>query len=1047
MRLTLWLGYRRLGPAMRMAVLAGLISPLRGVGANQPDSVPVRWETEGAAIEEQAARELADGLARIYPQVRFLPGAPAPTGGPSIRVGIASSSSKLLKVLGTKAPVSPESFAVETLTEGARQTGVIIGADARGLRRGVYALLDRLGCGFYLSTDTLAPPKESFSFEGWELADAPVTPTRLVFNWHNFLSGCSTWNLKEWRGWTLQAQKMGYNAIMVHAYGNNPMVTFEFNGKTKPVGHLSTTVKGRDWSTMHVNDVRRLWGGQVFEQPVFGPEAGLAPEHQRAAAAQTLMRQVFDYARGRGMDIFLAVDVDTASANPQELIMTLPEADRFAIQAKGISWMGQAENRHWLANPETAHGYAYYQAQVAALLRDYPAITHLVVWFRRDATPWGGLTAEQLPPKWRAEYQAEIAKTPEAAQYRQAAALFAMAKMVVAFERALKELGHPEVKLAIGSWTFDFLPAADRFLPKSIPLIPLDYNVLHDQSQLSTPERRQFVARVGARRPVIPVVWAHHDDGNYVGRPYTPLENFSAKLADCRAAGFGIIHWTTRPLDLYFTSLAKQTWRATQDQPLRQTCDEMAARLFGPGSLPAGGQYLLAWVTGAPKVARETSDLFVDKPLPSPALLQPEFDRRAALLAEAGRAPLEIAGRDHLQYFLGLEKYLLDLHRAEEALRQSRVLLQKNDLAGARQAILAARPESIIEDYAKFIQLGGLTRGEQGLVVSMNLRWLTHYLRHRQLLALEPVRLCFKPTSHDPLAQSPGRWTFHVDANRSFWECLGEKETGLPIFTLPAEARIALPPGIPEAAAEICRSGLVIDRPFQWSLQAMLAKGSRGRVADSPLPAGQYRVRLLLLDPEASAPGQNIFDLSLGESSDLEWWTFPETQAAHLRLLCQGNSKNDWNSLCEVALPIAPKTVSASAAVDGFPAAHAADGKSETRWAAQGREHWIQFSFAAPEKMDRLGLLWFASTEREARFLIELSMDGREWTRVKARRAETSRVTKETVDIFRLAGGTKAVVVREFDLVLNQPGAIELKIAPRQGRAFLSGVVIEPIGK
>jgi hypothetical protein len=56
-----------------------------------------------------------------------------------------------------------------------------------------------------------------------------------VFNWHDFLSGCSTWNLPEWKAWTLQSQKQGYNAVMVHAYGNNPMVSFTFHGKTKPV--------------------------------------------------------------------------------------------------------------------------------------------------------------------------------------------------------------------------------------------------------------------------------------------------------------------------------------------------------------------------------------------------------------------------------------------------------------------------------------------------------------------------------------------------------------------------------------------------------------------------------------------------------------------------------------------------------------------------------------------------------------------------------------------------------------------------------------------
>ena len=106
------------------------------------------------------------------------------------------------------------------------------------------------------------------SFKDCNLADKPLVPTRLVFDWHNFLSGCSTWNLPEWQSWIRQSQKMGYNAIMVHAYGNNPMVSFTFNGKTKPVGYLSTTVRGRDWSTMHVNDVRQLWGGAGFTAPV-----------------------------------------------------------------------------------------------------------------------------------------------------------------------------------------------------------------------------------------------------------------------------------------------------------------------------------------------------------------------------------------------------------------------------------------------------------------------------------------------------------------------------------------------------------------------------------------------------------------------------------------------------------------------------------------------------------------------------------------------------------------------------------------------------------
>ena len=76
---------------------------------------------------------------------------------------------------------------------------------------------------------------------------------RFVFNWHNFLSGCSSWDLQHWNRWTTQSQKMGYNGIMVHAYGNNPMTGFSFMGVDKPVGYLSSTRVGRDWATMHVN--------------------------------------------------------------------------------------------------------------------------------------------------------------------------------------------------------------------------------------------------------------------------------------------------------------------------------------------------------------------------------------------------------------------------------------------------------------------------------------------------------------------------------------------------------------------------------------------------------------------------------------------------------------------------------------------------------------------------------------------------------------------------------------------------------------------------
>ena len=121
-------------------------------------------------------------------------------------------------------PVKPESFKI------ANDQGkiVIVAPDERGLLNGTYALLEKLGCGFYISGDVLPDSRKWKGFDGWEMEDEPLTGDRFVFNWHNFLSGCTGWNLPDWQLWIDQANKMRYNGIMVHAYGKNPIFSFEY---------------------------------------------------------------------------------------------------------------------------------------------------------------------------------------------------------------------------------------------------------------------------------------------------------------------------------------------------------------------------------------------------------------------------------------------------------------------------------------------------------------------------------------------------------------------------------------------------------------------------------------------------------------------------------------------------------------------------------------------------------------------------------------------------------------------------------------------------
>ncbi len=826
--------------------------------------VPVVVSPDAPPAVAVAAEDLSRCLNQIYPRETFPLAHALPKTGMAVLMGTWADQQVRTRA-GEAPPAAPESYVVRAVREEGRQLGIIAGADARGAAYGAYALLEKLGCGFYLSGDVMPPARtEPFSFGDWALENAPLARERLVFDWHNFLSGCSTWNLSDWQRWTAQAQKMGFNAIMVHAYGNNPMANFSFHGIRKPAGYLSTTVKGRDWNTMHVNDVRRLFGGEVFDQPAFGAEAALVPDEQRVSAAQSLMRQVFAGAAQRQMGVYFAVDVDTPSANPQELVLTLPESARFQVNLATSATPGGPPDRIWVPNPDTPEGYAYYRAEVEGLAKAYPQITRLVVWFRRDhPTPLMHLQAADLPAAWQKEFAAEMKRTPDAEQFWRAPSLFAIGKIVRAFDRALKESGANRISLAAGMFPFDFFPAADRFFPPGVPLIGLDYEVLNEKPQLGTEARRAFVREVGAHRPVIPIVWSQHDDGHYLGRPYTPLPEFASKLQDAKAAGFGIIHWTTRPLDLYFANLGKQVWKSTKDQPLSQTCRDFAASCFGAKNREIMGSYLDAWITSAPQFARQTSDFFINTQITNIAEVIAGCRERLTMIDQASRSGLTPKQSQRLDYQRGLEEFIAAFYQAHGYFQNAQDLLEKGDLGGARNAIAACHPEKVIEQFARFSSIGGITRGEQGLVVTMNTRWLTHIVCCRQALGLEPVRINFAPTSHDPLAQSPGIYTFHFDSNHDLWETWGAQETGASVFSLPSSITPALDNSAPAVWREIARAGIEIDKPLTLALRPLMARDSRAQRKTVPLLPGQYRLRLLVLDPDSTAPGQRVFEVKL----------------------------------------------------------------------------------------------------------------------------------------------------------------------------------------
>ena len=234
-------------------------------------------------------------------------------------------------------------------------------------------MLERLGCGFFLSDEMLPEPKQDFDLKAWNYSNEPLIKERFVFNWHNFISGCTGWDKAHWIEWIDRSQKMGYNTVMVHVYHNNPMHTYQFNGINKEAGYISTSAKGRDWGNIPINDVRRLPGGEIFNSSEFGSEIAMVPDHQRVEIAQSAMAEVFSYAIERGVKVNFAFDVDMPLSYLQNtMIESISEEDKFYLSQPEV----------WIPRPDRPEGYRFYKSQLEGLFSSYPMLKD-ISFFRR----------------------------------------------------------------------------------------------------------------------------------------------------------------------------------------------------------------------------------------------------------------------------------------------------------------------------------------------------------------------------------------------------------------------------------------------------------------------------------------------------------------------------------------------------------------------------------------------------------------------------------------------------------------------------------------
>jgi hypothetical protein len=802
--------------------------PLAAAEAAEPadtkDKKPVAIviSPQATLVEKTAASELAELLQAAYGDKRFAVVTDLPAGGDAIVLGTRQSMPVLKEKVTSGQLKSDGSFAAGRDRGDVRTLAWVCGQSPRAVLDGVYQVLSRrynfgFAMSFQASEDVRPGP---FSLAHWKLADAPLIPERLLFAWFNYLEVNGAWSLDDWRQALRNGARLGFNQLFFHCYANDPLLEFNHNGHTKRVGWRNSSRKGRTYAVEHVWDVRRLVGGELYRGPVFGSEAAVlpdgsdtVPDSRRVSTARELMVEVMAIAKAYGYHVIWGIDVDTRPAtDPVFISKAVPASARFQCTTRR-RW-----RRYQIVDPATEAGKDFFRSMLETYLNKMPGVDTYMIWVRNThMSPVMDLAVKDLPQAWQEDLRRRVPAGTRL-DSRMLAGTYYASRVAQTWREILDSQGRQDIGLGFGSWSWGLeekFPQANALMAPEVSFLVVDYTNAFGRSS-----GFDAVMRTMSEKRVVGALMRNkNDDGGFFGKPMRPQQNIAKALAETGMQRLGTYSYMPRPCDLYTISVARQLWRNPEDADLASVIADAGRDWFGPEAAPAMSAYLQAWMKDSPLVGRTSGDHFMEE-------LQAKWYRRhmegipkrIAMLEAVDRSVMSPAAQARWRYWRQLEEFMLGFHKAQWRFQQ-----------GDEDFLASKAAEQAIASLAKAFASHDVNPGEKGLIVDLHTRWLSFIVAERQARGLEPVRIRFLPTNHDPLARNPGKRTFAMDHQQRLWGVLGKKETNLSV--------VVGQPFAKETEAEVCGAWLASEDGIELSI---------GNVRnEARIGSGRYRVRLL----------------------------------------------------------------------------------------------------------------------------------------------------------------------------------------------------------
>ena len=563
----------------------------------------------------------------------------------------------------------------------------------------------------------------------------PAFAIRGTLPWHNFLSGPSAWNEKDYAAYFARLEQLGLNFVGFHCYTGGaeryapyvePMIRIEYRN-VLPLASLDTSLTARwGYRPLAIKDFA-FGTSKLFSPPpgaqAFGADcvvtARTNAEHYEQT--QALMRKVVDLAHAHGVQVAIGFEF---GVHPPEFASVVPR-DSFIRGAM-------------LPDPTHPAAIEILRRTIDDILRAYPTIDWVWLWLHEHTM---FISESKLAGRF-ADVFARDAKLFADAGNDATTFTGVWSLVYIRLARAYLAERAPKVRLAVGGWGGgDQLPGIlrglDRALPKDVVLTCLS------PGQGTAPPL-PVLGEIAKHRPVWAIPWLEGDARLWHLQPRVSLLRDHVRQArDQRMNGVVAIHWRTEEIRPNFDAFA----RFARDPERAPTVEAFYAddckRQFGPEAAAVLGPLLSRMDRERTLEPPGRGDLMQSPEYfpykPAWGRLTPELRDQLLQMIDTAKQLSAATGdhkhRDNLDWLAANLRFtcLLDEvgRKIEPAYQlRDRWLLGEikpdalmAEVRQARRQLDAAPIETLFHIYAKRVR----SRGELGVLSSLNQKlWLQY---------------------------------------------------------------------------------------------------------------------------------------------------------------------------------------------------------------------------------------------------------------------------------------------------------------------------------